>query len=106
MMRELDSDAPFGRLILKISDRYKRVVSRIERLSRRNREVAKRIMGWIGCSPYPIRLHELEQAVLVGSEAHSDAPTVDSSLNIVKLCGPIVEVVGQTPQFVHFTVKE
>ena len=95
-----------GRLMLKIFGRYKRVVSRIERLSRGNRDAAKRILGWIGCSPYPIRLYELEQAVLVGSGSHTDAPTVDSSLNIVKLCGPIVEVVGDTPQFVHFTVKE
>jgi hypothetical protein len=49
---------------------------------------------------------ELEQATLVGAEAHPDAPAVDCPLNIVKLCGPTVEVVDETPQFVHFTVKE
>jgi hypothetical protein len=42
----------------------------------------------------------------VSADAHDDAPAVDSSLNLVKLCGSIVEIVDDTPQFVHFTVKE
>jgi hypothetical protein len=50
--------------------------------------------------------YELEQALLVGSMALSDAPVVDSPLNLVRLCGPIVEVVDEQPQYVHFTVKE
>ena len=41
-----------------------------------------------------------------------DVENVDSivrvpcNLNIVELCGPIVEVVDEYVQFVHFTVKE
>ncbi|KAK1765267.1 hypothetical protein QBC33DRAFT_496016, partial [Phialemonium atrogriseum] len=85
---------------------YERALSRIDGLSTRNRDTVKRILGWIGCSPVPLTLYELEQAILVSVEACDDAPVVDSSLNIVKLCGPIVEVVDETPQFVHFTVKE
>lgn len=42
----------------------------------------------------------------MGSGTHTDAPTVGTPLNIVKLCGPIVEVAYERPQFVHFTVKE
>ncbi|SPO07054.1 uncharacterized protein DNG_09748 [Cephalotrichum gorgonifer] len=68
--------------------------------------MVKRIIGWIGCSPTPLKVYELEQALLVNDRRHADAPVVDSSLNIVELCGPIVEVVGEMPQFVHFTVKE
>lgn len=35
-----------------------------------------------------------------------DVPVVRASTAIVQLCGPIVEIVNKTPQFVHFTVKE
>ncbi|KAL2132803.1 hypothetical protein VTI74DRAFT_3372 [Chaetomium olivicolor] len=85
---------------------YERVFSRINRLSTWKQNTVKRILGWIGSSPVPLTIHELEQAIVVSTKAHNDAPSVDSSLNIVKLCGPIVEVVDGTPRFVHFTVKE
>jgi hypothetical protein len=91
--------------ITKVS-RYERIISRINRLPTRQQETAKRTLGWIGCSPIPLTIYELEQAILVSAEVHADAPSVDSSLNIVKLCGPIVEVVDERPQFVHSTVKE
>ena len=85
---------------------YERVFLRISRLSSRKRGIVKRLLGWIGSSPVPLTIHELEQAILVSSRAHDDAPSVDSPLNIVKLCGPIVEIMDGTPQFVHSTVKE
>lgn len=48
---------------------------------------------------------EMEQALLVTSGGTA-APSVISDLNMVSICGPIVEVVDEIPQFVHFTVKE
>ncbi|KAK0617622.1 hypothetical protein B0T14DRAFT_569112 [Immersiella caudata] len=89
-----------------LDDAYERALTRIQRLPARARDSAKSVLGWIGCSPIPMSKYELEQAMLVGAMALTDAPVVDSPLNFVKLCGPIVEVVDDRPQYVHFTVKE
>ena len=86
--------------------RYERALTRIQRLPARARNSAKSVLGWVGCSPIPMTKYELEQAMLVGAMALTDAPVVDSPLNFVRLCGPIVEVVDDRPQYVHFTVKE
>jgi hypothetical protein len=47
---------------------------------------------------------ELDQALLVSDD--SRAPLVEASSRLSRLCGPIIEVVDDTPQFVHFTAKE
>jgi hypothetical protein len=47
----------------------------------------------------------MEQALLVDSESKA-APSVIASVNFVRICGPIIEIVDDIPQFVHFTVKE
>ena len=86
--------------------RYERVLARINQLAAPMKERVKRILGWIGSSPTPLNIHELDQAVLVSGKTYDDAPTVNASLNIVKMCGSIVEIVDETPRLVHFTVKE
>lgn len=50
-------------------------------------------------------IYEVEQTLTVKSNS-SDDHIVQGSLNVVKLCGPIVELVDERPQFVHFTAKE
>jgi hypothetical protein len=85
---------------------YQRILNRVNRLSPRTlRQKAIKILGWIATSPVPLSLSELQQALLVGSST-GDAPIVSSLLNIVELCGPIVELKDDQPQFVHFTVQE
>ncbi|KAF4628634.1 hypothetical protein G7Y89_g9520 [Cudoniella acicularis] len=69
------------------------------------RQKAIKILGWIATSPVPWSLGELQQALLVGSST-GDEPIVSSVLNVVELCGPIVEFKDDQPQFVHFTVQE
>ena len=49
--------------------------------------------------------HEMEQALLIDSNSNA-APAVIANVNFVRICGPIVEVVDESIQFVHFTVKE
>jgi hypothetical protein len=44
--------------------------------------------------------------VLVGDGGGDAAPVVDSPINLVKLCGPIIEVIDDMLRFVHFTVNE
>lgn len=54
-------------------------------------------------------IRELEQALLVNTdprEPHRHIRRVTTELNFVQMCGPIVEVVGDRLQFVHFTVSE
>jgi hypothetical protein len=50
--------------------------------------------------------HELEQALVINPEQPDQEPRVNSELNVVEFCGPIVEVIDDYVQFVHFTVKE
>lgn len=49
--------------------------------------------------------HEMEQALLVDSSSNA-APAVIAEVNFVHICGPVIEVVDDSLQFVHFTVKE
>lgn len=57
----------------------------------------------------PLTIYELDQLLML--ELHQggeDVSHATSSVNLrpVDLCGPIVEVVDECVQFVHFTVKE
>ncbi len=49
---------------------------------------------------------EMEQALLLSATPDGKIPSIVASTNFVKLCGPIVEIVDDHPQFVHFTVRE
>jgi hypothetical protein len=51
---------------------------------------------------------ELEQVLLVDESDESDEapPSVATAVNFVRMCGPIIEVINERVQFVHFTAKE
>ena len=70
------------------------------------REKARKILGWIGCSPRPLTIQELEQALIINPGDFESNPLVRGGINIVKICGPIVEIEEGYVNFVHFTVKE
>ncbi|KAL6796983.1 hypothetical protein J3E68DRAFT_450030 [Trichoderma sp. SZMC 28012] len=82
---------------------YGRLFEKIDRKSEIVKKKCRLILGWISCSPTPLALLEIEQALVV---TISSTSRVSSPLNIVRLCGPIIEVVEGNLQFVHFTVKE
>ena len=84
---------------------YERVFSRLNNLPPAQRDKGRRILGWIGCAPAPLTVNEMEQALAV-KHGMEDLPLVGTPVPIVRLCGPIVEIINQAPQFVHFTVKE
>jgi hypothetical protein len=67
-------------------------------------EQATKLLGWVGCSEEPLTTQELEQAILIAPG--KGAARVGGSLPVLKLCGPIIEVVDDKVHFVHFTVKE
>jgi hypothetical protein len=93
---------------------YERVFTRVNRLRPFSVcEKARRILGWIGCSPAAMTQQEMEHALLINADEDPEDTSsginrliVSGSLNIVRLCGPIVEMIDDRPQFVHFTVTE
>lgn len=54
----------------------------------------------------PLTIQEIEQALIVSREGVEGSAKVIAALNMPRICGPIVEVVDDYVQFVHFTVKE
>ncbi|RYP01740.1 hypothetical protein DL764_006102 [Monosporascus ibericus] len=90
-----------------LKDAYGRIFLRInKRLPDFARDKARRILGWVGCSPVPMTIRELEQALSIRPGDYRQIPKGYSALNLVLLCGPVVEVVDGEVQFVHFTAKE
>src|SRR6266496_827305 len=83
---------------------YARVFTRINNLPSTLRDRARKLLGWTGCSQREFTRYEIEQALLI--VPGRECPQVDAPLDILKLCGPIIEVVNEKVQFVHFTVKE
>ncbi|PNP78625.1 hypothetical protein FNYG_07971 [Fusarium nygamai] len=51
-------------------------------------------------------LKEIEQALLVDPKFPFKLPRVQSTVNVVQICGPIIDIVDGYVQFVHFTVRE
>lgn len=51
-------------------------------------------------------LKEIEQALLVDPGNPLKQPRVQAMVDVVRVCGPIVDVVDGYVQFVHFTVRE
>jgi hypothetical protein len=51
-------------------------------------------------------IEELEQALSIRIGDYGQIPKGYSTLNLVRLCGPVVEVADGEVQFVHFTAKE
>ncbi|KAL6821029.1 hypothetical protein J3E69DRAFT_373903 [Trichoderma sp. SZMC 28015] len=86
-----------------LDEAYGRLFEKIDRNSEIIKKKCRLILGWISCSPTPLTLLELEQALVV---TISDTSRVSSPLNFVRLCGPIIEAVEGNIQFVHFTVKD
>lgn len=68
----------------------------------------RKILGWIGCAPVPLTIFEMEQALVIDPDTDSSngIPSIMTSVSLVRMCGPIIEVADERPQFVHFTVKE
>ncbi|KAF6815604.1 NACHT domain protein [Colletotrichum sojae] len=70
------------------------------------KDKARRILGWICCAPSPLTRREIEHALLIDPEDTDGEARVVSVLDVFRVCGPILEVVDDYVQFVHFTAKE
>ncbi|KAL9115839.1 MAG: hypothetical protein Q9227_000207 [Pyrenula ochraceoflavens] len=108
-----EAEAEIRRLLAPLASKakgmffYGRVLARINGLNPPALKAkARKLLGWIECSPTPMTIQEMEQALVVDINNVDNDARVLSSLNLVKICGSIVEVVDDYVQFVHFTVRE
>lgn len=90
-----------------LEDAYGRVLQHINsHKDPQRRKLAHSILGWVGCAPTPMTLKEIEQALLVDPKLPFKPPRVQSIVNVVQICGPIIDIADGYVQFVHFTVRE
>ncbi|RKL31203.1 hypothetical protein BFJ72_g11220 [Fusarium proliferatum] len=90
-----------------LEDAYGRVLQHINSPKDPQRsKLARSILGWVGCAPTPMTLKEIEQALLVDPKLPFKLPRVQSTVNVVQICGPIIDIADGYVQFVHFTVRE
>ncbi|KAK8054923.1 hypothetical protein PG993_000150 [Apiospora rasikravindrae] len=90
-----------------LEDAYGRIMQRINQAENTaRREKARAIIGWIACAPTPLTVQEMKQALSIDTDRPTRSGRLLGNLDIVEICGPIVEVVDEYARFVHFTVKE
>ncbi|KAF5584313.1 Nacht domain-containing protein [Fusarium pseudoanthophilum] len=90
-----------------LEDAYGRVLRHINAFpDPRKRSLAHSILGWVGCAPSPMTLKEMEQALLVDPKVPFKASRVQATVNVIQICGPIIDVIDGYVQFVHFTVRQ
>jgi len=70
------------------------------------RDKARKLIGWVGSSPKSLSIQEIEQALTIRMDDFDGDVRVIAKLNPVQVCGPILEVVDDYVQFVHFTARE
>ena len=86
---------------------YARIVHRIMLYSPQSRERTINILKWMMCSRRPLRVIELQDAIVFASGAVSLSERSKLPPNIVDLCKPLIQTDdnGQI-SFFHFTVQE
>ncbi|KAK7972207.1 Nacht domain protein [Apiospora saccharicola] len=90
-----------------LEDAYGRILQKINQSKiAARKEKARAVLGWIACAPTPLTIQEMQQALSIGVNRPTRSGRLYGNLNIVEICGPIVEVVDEYVRFVHFTVKE
>jgi len=86
---------------------YARILARIEqKLNSKERRNARMIMEWIGCANFSPTVEELLQALAITPGQKDFLKGRKVFRDILKLCGPIIEIENDIVQFVHFTAKE
>ncbi|EWG41198.1 hypothetical protein FVEG_03349 [Fusarium verticillioides 7600] len=89
------------------NDAYGRILGQInDSPDPRRRKLAHSILGWVRCASSPMTLKEIEQALLVDPDCPCKLPRVQARVDVLRICGPIIDVVDGYVQFVHFTVQE
>ena len=86
---------------------YARILARIEQnLNSKERLMVRKIMEWIGCANVSPTVEELLQALAITPGQKDFLKGRKAFRDILRLCGPIIEIENNVVQFVHFTAKE
>ena len=89
------------------SNSYGRILKRISTaLSPHEQATVKRIYSWLICSRRPLRIVELEHALLIQPRDNDLQRTRALYKDVLELCGPIVEKRKDYITFIHFSAKE
>jgi hypothetical protein len=73
----------------------------------RERDLARRILGWVMCSSRPLSLNELKQALAIREGDSCINKRRIILIRLDELCGPVIEFDAEDNiHFVHFTAKE
>ena len=67
---------------------------------------ARTILEWVSCSIVPISRNEIQGAFSVARGKDPSRGRKELPLDVVRHCGPIVEVIDDHVYFVHFSAKE
>jgi len=88
--------------------RYGRMLARLEGagVSIVVRTVARKILSWVACARRTLREEELLQILAIIPEASDFTKGWKDYRDMVRDCGPIIEVSNGFIQFVHFSAKE
>ena len=86
---------------------YSRILERISKaLSPHEQATVRRIFSWLICVRRPLRIVELEHALLIHPGDNKIQYTRMLRKDILELCGPIVEIRKDYITFIHFSAKE
>ena len=87
--------------------RYARILTRInEALSSVERAQARTILEWVSCSMVPVSPNEVQEALSVARGKDPSRGRKGLLLDVVRRCGPVVEIIDDRIYFVHFSAKE
>ncbi|KAH7009779.1 NACHT domain protein [Ilyonectria destructans] len=89
-----------------LDEAYERILQRIDSLKPARADKARKLLGWVGSSPCPMTKQEMEAALTIRMDDSDGCRGVIAETTAMKDCGPLLEVIDDYVQFVHFTVKE
>ncbi|KAL8788589.1 MAG: hypothetical protein Q9195_007233 [Heterodermia aff. obscurata] len=90
-----------------LNEAYGRILERIERgLKSSERAQARAILEWVSCSIFPVDQNEIGLALSIANGKDPFQGLKNSLLEVVRRCGPIIEIVNGHIYFVHFSAKD
>ncbi|KAL8828541.1 MAG: hypothetical protein Q9191_002532 [Dirinaria sp. TL-2023a] len=90
-----------------LNEAYDRILKRISQdTSTLEQERARAILQWVSCSIVPMSRNEIQTALSVARGKDPFRGSKGLLLDVVRSCGPILEVIDDYVFFVHFSAKE
>ena len=97
-----------------LNEMYDNILLRLESVDtkqqkQRSREIRRKILTWIGMAKRPLTVGDLAYACAVRDEEEMmdlRQRLLHSEQDLLRKCGPLVEIVGGTLQYTHLSVRE